>query len=269
MNKSDALTYFRSAIRMNDDPANEHPSALPAEIRSYLDTLVTAYQSIASIWLIGSRAKPDSDWDFFAFATPAVLTALRSNDSFRRPLIDLIIVTDNDHWECPWPRCDTGNLKKGRLREHIDEIGLPTNGWQLNEVSPTAATYLGESIDYEPPAIQRAFRIYPNEPRRLTMALQRTAPGGSGLSQPLLLRPARQPIRGGFPALHRWAQAAPARSRPPRSLSFCRSAKPTVTRNEPIRCECQSRGGWYSTLLAPGSRRVWRCFRSRGLDGVG
>ena len=58
--------------------------------------------------------------------------------------------------------------------------------------------------------------------KRLTMALQRTAPGGSGLSQPVLLRPARHPIRGGFPALHRWAQAAPARSRPPRSLSLSR-----------------------------------------------
>ena len=58
--------------------------------------------------------------------------------------------------------------------------------------------------------------------KRLTMALQRTAPGGSGLSQPVLLRPARQPIRGSFPALHRWAQAAPALRRPPRSLSLGR-----------------------------------------------
>ena len=58
--------------------------------------------------------------------------------------------------------------------------------------------------------------------KRLTMALQRTAPGGSGLSQPVLLRPARSPIRGSFPALHRWAQAAPALRRPPRSLSLSR-----------------------------------------------
>jgi Polymerase beta, Nucleotidyltransferase len=46
----------------------------------YVSALVSAYSAIREVWLYGSRAnetaRPDSDWDYLAFADEATLVSL-------------------------------------------------------------------------------------------------------------------------------------------------------------------------------------------------
>ena len=119
---------------------------LPDDIRSHIQSLVDAYGDIQSIWLIGSRtnnnARPDSDWDFLVFTTPSVLLGLRSSRSFFRPDVDLLIVTDQDHFESPWPRDDKPSVyKRGRLRTHTTENGIECVGWEWTGYDDNTAGY--------------------------------------------------------------------------------------------------------------------------------
>ena len=116
------------------------PSA--AEASAYIAGLVAEYPNIREVWLFGSRAngsaKPESDWDFLAFADEATLAALRGDSRFRRDGIDLLIVTDNERFEAPWN--NGTHLKSGNL----------SKDWQWRTVSPTKATYQAAKGDFDP-----------------------------------------------------------------------------------------------------------------------
>jgi len=125
-----------------------------ADATRYISELVAAYPSIREAWLFGSRAngyaKPESDWDFLAFADEPTLTALRGDLRFHRPGIDLMIVTDGDQFESPWiegSRVDHGELSKD---------------WRWNRRSATTATYLAAKGDFRP-SERCALLMYPQE----------------------------------------------------------------------------------------------------------
>ncbi len=132
------------------------------EAAEYILELVMAYPSIREVWLFGSRAngsaRPESDWDYMAFADEATLTALRSDSRFHRAGIDLKIVIDGTQFSAPWPgpsRSDNGSLAK------VD------GGLHWERLSPTQATYRAT----KPPEAegcevrvfkQCALRVYPS-----------------------------------------------------------------------------------------------------------
>ena len=125
-----------------------------ADAAKYISELLAAYPSIRELWLFGSRAngyaKPESDWDFLAFADEVTLTALRGDLRFHRPGIGLMIVTDGNQFETPWmegSRVDHGELAKG---------------WRWKRRSATMATYLAAKGDFRPTE-RRALLMYPQE----------------------------------------------------------------------------------------------------------
>lgn len=85
----------------------DHVGGLPQKLRTFLETLVTAFPEITEIWLFGSRAErlPDaSDWDLLVRSgdriTPeAVAPYLR----FRSSLFEVFIAV-GDEFRRPWPR---------------------------------------------------------------------------------------------------------------------------------------------------------------------
>ena len=126
------------------------PSA--AEASAYIAELVAAYPSIREVWLYGSRAngsaRPDSDWDYMAFADAETLKALRADSRYRRDRIHLMIVTDGEHFEAPWmegPRFEHGEL---------------SNGWHWENRSATKARYLARK-GYFQPKERCALKVYP------------------------------------------------------------------------------------------------------------
>ena len=147
-----------------------HPPLSP-DITAYLNRLVSAYPQIESIWLIGSRAqgtaRQDSDWDFFVFATPEVLSALRSDESFRQSNVDLLIVTNGDSFESPWPHSEGGEaiIKRGNLHNYHSNYGSLVLGWQWDRISDSEARYDGSKSTWKYVPC-RALRIYPPNPRR-------------------------------------------------------------------------------------------------------
>ena len=141
------------------------PSA--AEASAYIAELVAAYPSIREVWLYGSRAngsaRPDSDWDYMAFADEATLTALRSDSRFHRAGIDLMIVTNGDQSAAPWT--DHSGSKSGTLAK-VD------GGWHWERLSPTQATYRAtkppEAEGCEVRVIKQcALRVYPQKNEKL------------------------------------------------------------------------------------------------------
>jgi len=107
-----------------------------SEAGRYVEEAVAAYPSIREVWLFGSRAngtaRPDSDWDYLAFADWPTLGALRSDARFNREGVDLLIVVDGVRYEKPWP--DRRGIKYGTL---ADDIG----GLRWKQLTPTTATY--------------------------------------------------------------------------------------------------------------------------------
>jgi hypothetical protein len=83
----------------------------------YVNSLGSAYPAIREIWLLGSRAagteRPDSDWDFLAFADEETLRRLSGDHRLNRPNADLFVVYDGDNFRKPW--LDGDKLKKGSL----------------------------------------------------------------------------------------------------------------------------------------------------------
>ena len=92
------------------------------EIASYIESVASSSQDIASIWLIGSRANgnesPNSDWDFVVFGSNAGLEAIRKNVDERAD-VDLLIVTDGDSFQDPW-KTKTGKLSSWEWQETCD-----------------------------------------------------------------------------------------------------------------------------------------------------
>jgi len=78
-----------------------------------LEGLSSEYNSINSIWLLGSRAngtnRKDSDWDFLIFADKMALNSLKENPSLKLKNVDMLLVYDKKKFEDPW------SSKKGTL----------------------------------------------------------------------------------------------------------------------------------------------------------
>jgi hypothetical protein len=134
--------------------------ALPDDIATYLRAVASAHPDIRAIWLVGSRVnpknRPPQDWDFLAFGSAEVLAALKADNVLRRVDVDLLIVTDGDSFESPWPRSDLpGVFKSGNLKNY-EEDGLVVISWEWKEVSATEAKYTGEGLRR-----MRAVRVYP------------------------------------------------------------------------------------------------------------
>jgi hypothetical protein len=96
----------------------------------FVTELTRAYRSVREVWLIGSRAndsaRPDSDWDYIAFADTDTLAAVRADTHLSRPNIDLLVVHDGDNFVSPWSR------KRGSL-----------SGWEWEPATPDLAHYRG------------------------------------------------------------------------------------------------------------------------------
>ncbi len=145
---------------MTDYPRIEH------EIITHVRHIFDAHSGISEIWFIGSRAngsaKNDSDWDFFAFAAPSVLDALRQDIAFRRPDVDLLIVTDGDSFESPWERYDLpGEFKRGHLFDRRDPtFECDSCGWGWTRMDNDLATYVTSSLAPGGFRTLKAFRIF-------------------------------------------------------------------------------------------------------------
>jgi hypothetical protein len=108
----------------------------PLMTTKYVAELVAAYPSIREVWLYGSRANgtagEKSDWDYLAFADVQTLNGLRADTRFHHGDVDLMIVTDDSHWEKPW--ADPDGPKSGTL-------GIEPGGMNWRLASATEALY--------------------------------------------------------------------------------------------------------------------------------
>lgn len=99
-------------------------------IRKYIEQLTSAYPTIQSIWLFGSRANEtqriDSDWDLLVFGTQEILEALKFDQTFHQKIMDLLVVYNGNNFENPWEE----EQKSGSLIE-----------WCWKESSANEATY--------------------------------------------------------------------------------------------------------------------------------
>lgn len=105
----------------------EFPEHMQPLIRDLLDRGL-------DIWLIGSRVnptgEPPSDWDLIVFGSPEVLEEFSQQPPPGD--LDLLVVTDGENFECPWPRPSDGVIKRGELTK-----------WKWTPTSKTSATYAG------------------------------------------------------------------------------------------------------------------------------
>lgn len=105
---------------------------LTENIQIYLEDLTEKYDSISTIWLIGSRANgcahEHSDWDFLVFANNDTLQSLCCDPMFKQNDIDLLVVYDGDSFRKPWT--DDDGLKRGSLEK-----------WKWSEKSKNEAEY--------------------------------------------------------------------------------------------------------------------------------
>lgn len=129
------------------------------QLKKFVNQLASEYKDITSIWLFGSRAngchEPDSDWDLFVFGSEEVLNQLKSKPNFYHSDIDLLVVTDGNHFIEPWP----GNKPKQ------DSL----SNWQWKELTCSEAQYISakEPIDgsawyRSETMVQKAIRLWPN-----------------------------------------------------------------------------------------------------------
>lgn len=124
----------------------------------YVQRLVEAFPAISAVWLIGSRAegkeRPGSDWDYLAFADQPTFDALRARKDLAHPVIDLLVVVDDDRFVQPWS--EGGRLKSGSL-----------SGWEWSRTSETSASYRGTKArpgdDFcVEVSVKPAYRVWPS-----------------------------------------------------------------------------------------------------------
>lgn len=147
---------------MNEAQPSNIPS-LPSAITAYVHRLTSAHPGITAIWLFGSRAngtpKANSDWDLLVFGDHPILEAIRANETFRQPEIDLFIIYDGNRFESPWP--DGDDTKLGRLQNSFDfDPDLYVYGYRWKEISEKEAIYIS-TRDFGCTDKLRAWRIYP------------------------------------------------------------------------------------------------------------
>jgi len=170
------------------------PSAAAAS--EYISELVAAYPSILEVWLFGSRAngsaKPESDWDYMAFAEDKTLAALRGDSRFHCAGIDLMIVIDGDNFAAPWT--EDSRSKGGRLAK-VD------GGWHWTKRTATRATYQASKGDFRPiercamhaqRSIARAI-LSMSSPKTCSPAAIICAAAGWAASHPAHDRPTKKP----------------------------------------------------------------------------
>jgi len=138
------------------------------EASKYISDLVDAYPGIHEAWLFGSRANCSansaSDWDYMVFADQATLEKLRSHSRFNCTGIDLMIVTDGDHFASPWT--EYSRSKTGRL-------AAVNGGWHWTRLSRTKAMYRArkppDAAGCEARVLkQYALRVYPKLDEEVT-----------------------------------------------------------------------------------------------------
>ncbi len=99
-------------------------------VMNYLGRLSSEYDSINSIWLLGSRAngtnRTDSDWDFLIFADKKTLDSLKQSRSLKLKNVDVLVVYDKNKFEDPWSH------KKGSL-----------DNWKWKQLTKNKAKYWG------------------------------------------------------------------------------------------------------------------------------
>src|ERR1700731_1724285 len=118
----------------------------------FVRKLVAKYPAIGEVWLYGSRAneaaRPDSDWDYLAFADEDTLADLSRDTDLDRSNIDLMVVTDGVHFAKPW--VDASGQKTGTLEDDLSAGGL---AWL--QLSPSISEYQSLKSD---PADKTGFR---------------------------------------------------------------------------------------------------------------
>jgi predicted nucleotidyltransferase len=132
---------------------------LEESVEKYIKRLISAYPTILSVWLLGSRAngsyKPDSDWDLLVFGSQKVFDDLKLNQSFHHANMDLLVVYNGNDFEKPWGE----KQKRGSL-----------TGWKWKALSETESTYratksiFGEDgeEEFNVKVMQcKAYRVYP------------------------------------------------------------------------------------------------------------
>jgi hypothetical protein len=124
-------------------------STFPPDLNQCLSDVLQREPAIKELWFIGSRAngtqRPDSDWDFLAFGTIAVLESLRSFPELDRRDVDFLVVTDDDHFESAWGKNKTGSLLI----------------WHWSKFQTNKASYLGQKFipDEQDPDEEAPFHL--------------------------------------------------------------------------------------------------------------
>lgn len=168
--RSKMLANKKPTLNLANPPVKPIPPAqipiIPRVVTDYLNALVSSYPGITAIWIFGSRAngtcRDDSDWDFLVFGDRSILDALRADETFRRPDIDLFVVYDGNRFESPWHEGDSS--KRGRLNNSFElEKGVYVYGYRWRELSETEAVYIS-TRDPSCTDRLRAYRIYAKDP---------------------------------------------------------------------------------------------------------
>ena len=97
------------------------------EICSWLTQIKTAFPSIQSLWLIGSRANGSareiSDWDFIVFANREILMQIQNASYLHRSDVDFLVVTNGENFENGWGEKDkTGILSSWEWKIVTDSL---------------------------------------------------------------------------------------------------------------------------------------------------
>lgn len=104
---------------------------MDAQTEAFLQRVATQSPGLASVWLIGSRAKgtvtASSDYDFVAFGTEATLAFLREAKSLHRENTDFLVVTNGEDFQSAWGAVDKGGF---------------LSKWEWKEVSEDHAEYM-------------------------------------------------------------------------------------------------------------------------------
>ncbi len=140
-----------------------HVPPLSETVAAYLDRLIFVHPDIRAVWLFGSRAngtsRVNSDWDLLVFGSRSILDAIRADQTFHLPEIDLFVVHDGNRFEGPWP--DGNDTKLGRLHNAFEfNPDRYVYGYRWEEISATEATYIS-TRDFGCLDKLRAWRIYP------------------------------------------------------------------------------------------------------------
>jgi len=100
---------------------------IPKDIEEYIQKLKINYQSVKSIWLIGSRAnemaREGSDWDLLVFANKEMFNKLQNSKDFLNDIIDLYIVDEEGYFKNPY-KDKAGDLSSWCWEQHSENEAI-------------------------------------------------------------------------------------------------------------------------------------------------